>query len=77
MLKSQVVSFRTFGALAHDTFNAGIDESWQFSSNEFRNLYSLRYIIQVIEDIGFKHNGQLYFQPGDPGRNGLTALTRV
>jgi SAM-dependent methyltransferase len=64
-------------ALAHDTFNAGIDESWQFNSNELRNFYSLRYIIQFIEDIGFKHGGQLYFQPGDPTRNGLTAFTKV
>lgn len=64
-------------ALAHDTFNAGIDESWQFNSDELRNFYSLRFITEYIEDLGFKHRGQVYFQPGDPTRNGLTAFTKV
>lgn len=64
-------------ALAHDTFNAGIDESWQFNSDELRNFYSLRFIIEYIEDLGFKHGGQLHFQPGDPTRNGLTAFTKI
>lgn len=64
-------------ALAHDTFNAGIDESWRFNSDELRNFYSLRFIIEYIEDLGFKHGGQLHFQPGDPTRNGLTAFTKI
>jgi SAM-dependent methyltransferase len=64
-------------ALAHDTFNAGTQETWQFNADELRNFYSLRYIIRFIEDLGFKHGGQLYFQPGDPTRNGLTAFTRI
>ena len=64
-------------SLAHDTFNAGIDESWQFNSDELRNFYSLRFIIDYIENVGFKHGGQLYFQPGDPTRNALTAFTKI
>ena len=64
-------------ALAHDTFNAGIDETWQFNHDELRNFYSLRFIIEYLENIGFKHGGQHYFQPGDPTRNGLTAFTRI
>jgi hypothetical protein len=64
-------------ALAHDTFNAGIDESWQFNRNELRNFYSLRFITEYLQDVGFKHGGQVYFQRGDPTRNGLTAFTKV
>lgn len=64
-------------ALAHDTFNAGIDESWQFNSDELRNFYSLRFIIDYLEDLGFRHGGQIYFQQGDPTRNGLTAFIKV
>ena len=57
---------RRTAALAHDTFNAGIDESWQFNSKELRNSYSLRFITDYLEDLGFKHRGQVYFQRGDP-----------
>lgn len=64
-------------ALAHDTFNAGIYENWQYNQNELRNFYSLRFIIDYLEDLGLKHNGQLYFQRGDPTRNGLTAFTKI
>lgn len=64
-------------ALAHDTFNAGINENWQYNDNELRNFYSLRFIIDYLEDLGLKHNGQLYFQRGDPTRNGLTAFTKT
>ncbi len=64
-------------ALAHDTFNAGIEESWQFNENELRNFYSLRFIIDYLENLGLKHGGQLYFQRGDPTRNGLTAFTKA
>lgn len=64
-------------ALAHDTFNAGIDESWDFNRKELRNFYSLRFIIDCLEDLGFKHGGQLHFQRGDPTRNALTAFTKI
>ena len=64
-------------ALAHDTFNAGIDENWQFNSDELRNFYSLRFITDYLENIGFKHDGRIYFQRGDPTRNGLMGFTKV
>jgi len=64
-------------ALAHDTFNAGIEESWQFNAAEQRNFYSLRFIVDYLEILGFRHRGRFYFQDGDPTRNGLTAFTKV
>jgi SAM-dependent methyltransferase len=64
-------------ALAHDTFNAGIDESWQFNADELRNFYSMRFIIDYVEAIGFENNNKLIYQPGDPTRNGLTAFRKI
>lgn len=64
-------------ALAHDTFNAGIEESWQFNQEELRHFYSLQFITGYLEDLGFRHSRQLYFQEGDPTRNGLTSFTKV
>ncbi len=64
-------------ALAHDTFNAGTEESWQFNAAELRNFYSIRFIIDLVEDIGFRNNNRLLFQPGDPTRNALTAFRKI
>jgi SAM-dependent methyltransferase len=64
-------------ALAHDTFNAGIEQSWQTNEQELRNFYSLRFITDYLVDLGFENNGQVFFQPGDPTRNGLMVFTKV
>ncbi len=64
-------------ALAHDTFNAGTEESWQFNTDELRNFYSIRFIIDLVEKTGFRNNNMLLFQPGDPTRNGLTAFRKI
>ena len=64
-------------ALAHDTFNAGTQESWQFNADELRNFYSIRFIIDLVEDTGFQNNDMLLFQPGDPTRNALTAFRKI
>ena len=64
-------------ALAHDTFNAGTEESWQFNADELRNFYSIRFIIDLVEDIGFRNDNRLLFQPGDPTRNALTAFRKI
>lgn len=64
-------------ALAHDTFNAGTDQSWQINRDELRNFYSLRFIIEYLADLGLKHDGQVCFQRGDPTRNGLMGFTKV
>ena len=64
-------------ALAHDTFNAGTNETWQFNADELRNFYSIRFIIDLVEDTGFRNNSMLLFQPGDPTRNALTAFRKI
>lgn len=64
-------------ALAHDVFNAGTSESWKTNEEELRNFYSIRYIIDYLEAMGFRSRQKLLYQPGDPTRNALTAFTRV
>jgi len=64
-------------ALAHDTFNAGTSESWQYNADELRNFYSIRFIIDLVEDAGFRNKDMLLFQPGDPTRNALTAFRKI
>jgi len=64
-------------ALAHDTFNAGTEETWTFNAAELRNFYSIRFIIDLVEDSGFRNNNMLLYQPGDPTRNALTAFIKV
>lgn len=68
---------RRIAALAHDTFNAGTQESWQFNADERRNFYSLRFIVELLEGLGLRHDRQLYYQNGDPTRNALTAFTKA
>lgn len=64
-------------ALAHDVFNAGTSETWRFNADELRNFYSIRYIVNYIEDLGFRNNNRALFQQGDPTRNALTAFTKI
>jgi len=64
-------------ALAHDTFNAGTDQSWQVNENELRNFYSLEYIIAYLAELGLKQGGPVLFQHGDPTRNGLMVFTKA
>jgi len=64
-------------ALAHDTFNAGINESWKFNASELRNFYPLSFITAYLENLGLKQEGGVYFQEGDPSLNGLMGFRKV
>lgn len=68
---------RRIAALAHDTFNAGTNESWGKNKNELRNFYSLKFITDYLIKSGFAHNGKVLYQKGDPTLNGLMAFTKV
>lgn len=68
---------RRMAALAHDTFNAGTNETWSTNQYELRNFYSMEFIVRYIEKIGLKHEGTVLFQEGDPTRNGLTSFIKV
>lgn len=64
-------------ALAHDVFNMGTNESWQYNTKEVRNFYSLDFICDFIEKIGFKFNDKTLFQVGDPTKNALMIFTKM
>ncbi|ANQ52765.1 hypothetical protein KMW28_21665 [Flammeovirga yaeyamensis] len=67
----------TIVALAHDVFNMGTRETWEYNENETRNFYSLDFIIQFIEKIGFQFEKQTLFQDGDPTKNALMLFTKT
>jgi len=64
-------------ALAHDTFNAGTNETWQTNINEKRNFYSIEYITNLLTNLGLRFDGKVLYQKGDPTRNGLMSFTKV
>jgi SAM-dependent methyltransferase len=68
---------KTMVALAHDVFNMGTNETWEYNANEFRSFYSLDYICDFIEEIGFKFDKRTLFQNGDPTKNALMLFTKV
>lgn len=67
----------TLVALAHDVFNMGTNESWEYNSKEIRNFYSLAFICNFVERIGFRFDKRTLFQEGDPTRNALMMFTKL
>ncbi len=68
---------KTLVALAHDVFNLGTHETWEYNSNELRNFYSLDFIIDFVEKVGFKFENRILFQNGDPTKNALMLFTKI
>lgn len=64
-------------ALAHDVFNMGTKESWSYNNSEIRNFYSLDFICNFVEQIGYKFDKRTLFQDGDPTRNALMMFTKI
>lgn len=64
-------------ALAHDVFNLGVNETWEYNSKEVRNFYSLDFIIDFVEKIGFKFHQKTLYQKGDPTKNALMLFTKI
>jgi hypothetical protein len=68
---------KTIVALAHDVFNMGTHESWEYNSNEIRNFYSLDFICNFVSAIGFTFDKRTIFQEGDPTKNALMMFTKI
>ncbi len=64
-------------ALAHDVFNMGTNESWEYNNKEIRNFYSLKFICDFVEQIGFKFDKRTLLQEGDPTKNALMMFTKI
>jgi len=63
--------------LAHDVFNMGTGESWQYNERELRNFYSLATLDQMLTAAGFRAEGKRLLQPGDPTINTLMKYVRA
>jgi SAM-dependent methyltransferase len=68
---------KTLVALAHDVFNMGTSESWDYNSKEIRNFYSLDFICNFVSEIGFSFDKRTLFQEGDPTKNALMMFTKI
>jgi SAM-dependent methyltransferase len=68
---------KTMVALAHDVFNMGTYETWDYNSKEIRNFYSLDFICRFVEDIGFRFDKRMLYQEGDPTKNALMLFTKI
>lgn len=64
-------------ALAHDVFNMGTKETWQYNEAEIRNFYTLDFIIDFVGELGFKFDKRTLFQEGDPTKNALMLFTKA
>ncbi|MBT1065465.1 class I SAM-dependent methyltransferase [Bowmanella sp. Y26] len=64
-------------ALAHDVFNMGTMESWQYNADERRHFYSLQELQHMMQAFGFKQQGQSLRQQGDPTLNTLMRYQRA
>jgi SAM-dependent methyltransferase len=58
-------------ALAHDVFNMGIHESWDYNASERRHFYSLDYLDALLSKNGFTASDGRLYQQGDPTHNAL------
>lgn len=58
-------------ALAHDVFNLGTLESWDYNARELRHFYSLDMLDAMLAKHGFERGAQRLFQDGDPTLNAL------
>ena len=58
-------------ALAHDVFNMGTKESWEYNHAELRLFYSLDTLDAMLAKYGFIGDGRRLYQNGDPTLNAL------
>lgn len=58
-------------ALAHDVFNMGTSESWNYNDNERRHFYPLAELDKMMNKFGFRSQGERLLQQGDPTLNSL------
>lgn len=64
-------------ALAHDVFNMGTHEKWDYNEAELRNFYSLEFLDGMLSANGFRGDGRRLYQAGDPTHNALMLYRKV
>lgn len=58
-------------ALAHDVFNLGLTKSWEHNQHEVRHFISLKELVDDLRRFGFKPDGKVLYQSGDPTLNAM------
>jgi SAM-dependent methyltransferase len=64
-------------ALAHDVFNMGTNETWEYNARERRHFYPLDTLHGLLTRSGFRTDGRRLLQDGDPTLNTLMLYTKV
>ena len=64
-------------ALAHDVFNMGTHETWEYNERERRNFYPLETLHELLTRAGFRSDGRQLLQDGDPTLNTLMLYTKA
>ena len=68
---------RAVVGLAHDVFNMGTEESWEYNAKELRHFYSLSFLDNWLSNSGFVGDGRKLYQAGDPTHNALMIYRKV
>lgn len=64
-------------ALAHDVFNMGTNETWEYNQREQRHFYALDTLHGLLTNAGFRTDGRRLLQAGDPTLNTLMLYTKA
>ena len=64
-------------ALAHDVFNMGTHETWEYNERERRHFYPLETLHELLTNAGLRSNGRRLLQSGDPTLNTLMLYTKA
>jgi SAM-dependent methyltransferase len=67
----------TFVSLVHTVFNVGLNETWEFEANDFKNFKPADEWAAIIEKAGFKDAGKRVLQDKDPSDNTLMLFTKI
>lgn len=67
----------TFCSLVHTVFNLGLNESWAFDKDEFRNFKSIEGWCEIVSNLGFEDKGFRILQHKDPSDNTLVSLVKL
>lgn len=64
-------------ALAHDVFNLGTRETWDYNQAELRKFYPLAELDRMMIAAGFRPGPRRLYQDGDPTRNALMVFRKA
>lgn len=64
-------------ALAHDVFNMGLRQTWDHNQREVRHFISLKDLTADLRQFGFRPEGKVIYQRGDPTLNAMMRFVAV